>query len=178
MRFFQVLVAAAFLAPCTGVVPAAAQSAPAAAPLRVMADVVTSARNGKGVQGAICVSQSVFAPGDTVIFRALVSDANGTPLTAAQLTQRGVKVIVTTGEGAKIPLVYEQHPPPNVPVPVHEMYFAAAYPLSQTHPTGSLTWTLAVTDSQGHTVTFTPIGQASGQGSLQIVSKAAPAAPK
>jgi hypothetical protein len=146
--------------------------------MRVMADVVTSARNGKGVQGAICVAQSVFAPGDIIIFRAQVSDANGTPLNADQLKQRGVKVLVTTGEGAKIPLVYGVHPPPNVPVPLHENYFAATYPVSHDHPTGSLTWTLVVTDGQGRTVGFTPIGQASGNGTLQIVSKADPAAAK
>jgi hypothetical protein len=178
MRFFRVLAVAAFLAPCTGVVPAAAQSAPGAAMLRVMADVVTSARNGKGVQGAICVTQSIFAPGDTIIFRALVSDADGTPLSAVQLTQRGVKVLVTTGEGAKIPLVYEQHPPPQVPSPNHDMYFAAAYPISRDHPTGTLSWTMTVTDGQGHTVSFTPIGQAAGVTTLQIVSKADPAAAK
>jgi hypothetical protein len=178
MRILTGLAALAFLGLCSNALPAAAQSAPGAAPMRVMADVVTSARNGKGVQGALCVAQSVFAPGDTIIFRAMVSDANGTPLTAAELTQRGVKVVVTTGEGAKIPLVYEVHPPPNVPVPMHDQYFAAAYPISHEHPTGTLTWTLAVTDNAGHSVAFVPIGQGAGVTVLQIVAKADPASAK
>ena len=164
-------VAAAFLLLGANALPAAAQTAPGAPAWRVTADVVTSARNGKGVQGVICVQQSVFAPGDTIIFRAVVTDLSGTPLTADQLTQRGVKVAVTTGEGARIPLVYEQHPPPNVPSPNHDNYFAAAYPISHDHPTGTLTWTLAATDAQGHTVTFTPIGQAAGVTAVQIVAK-------
>jgi hypothetical protein len=172
MRIPTGLAVAAFAAVCAYAVPASAQSAPGAAPMRVMADVVTSARNGKGAQGVICVQQSVFFPGDTVIFRAVVSDANGTALTEEQIKQRGVKVLVTTGEGAKIPLVYQPHPPPNVPVPRHELYFAAAYPIAHEHPTGNLPWTLTVTDNANHTVTFAPIGQDAGIAVLQIAAKA------
>jgi hypothetical protein len=107
-----------------------------------------------------------------------VSDANGTLLTGDQITQRGVKVVVTTGEGATIPLVYEQHPPPNAPVPKHDLYFAAAYPISHEHPTGTLTWTVTATDSAGHSASFVPIGQAAGVAVLQIVAKADPASAK
>lgn len=178
MRNFVALAFVALLAPCTGVAPAAAQSAPAAAPLRVLGDVVTSAVDGPGAQGVICVQQSVFFPGSTVIFRAVVSDANGTPLTADQLTQRGVKVVVTTSEGAKIPLVYEMHPPTQVPAPKREYYFAGAYHIAQTHPTGMLPWTMAVTDGQGHSISFSPISDTLGNGVLQIAAKAAPASAK
>ncbi len=130
------------------------------------------------MQGVVCVAQSVFAPGDTIIFRAVVSDAAGVPLTGDQITQRGVKVVVTTGEGANIPLVYQPHPPPNVPVPSHALYFAAAYPVAHEHPTGTLTWTVAATDNAGHTATFAPIGQAAGVAVLQIVAKTDPASAK
>jgi hypothetical protein len=180
MRYLTGFAAAAFLSLGAHALPAAAQSAPGtvAVPLRLNADVVTSARQGKGVQGAICVAQSVFAPGDTIIFRAVVTDANNVPLTQDQLTQRGIKVVVTTGEGATIPLVYEQHPPPNIPVPKHDLYFAAAYPISHEHPTGTLTWTAAVTDNAGHSITFAPIGQVTGVTTLQIVAKGDPASAK
>ncbi len=178
MRILIGLAVSAFLGLCTGALPASAQSAPGAAALRLNADVVTSARQGKGVQGALCVTQSVFAPGDTIIFRAVVADANGVPLTGEQITQRGVKVVVTTGEGAKVPLVYQPHPPPNVPVPSHALYFAAAYPVSHDHPTGTLTWTAAATDNAGHTAAFAPIGQEVGVAVLQIVAKTDPAAAK
>ena len=179
MRIVSALAVAAFFGLCAQALPAAAQTAPAAAPLRVQADVVTSAVNGKGVQGAICVQQSVFFPGDTVIFRAVVADANGTALTADQVKQRGVQVVVTTGEGAKIPLVYEMHPPEQVPAPVRAYYFAAAYHIAGEHPTGTLPWTMTVTDAAGHTVSFTPIGgAAAGLGALQIAAKAPPAAAK
>jgi hypothetical protein len=169
--------AAAFVGLGASALPAQAQTAPATAPLRVAADVVTGARNGKGAQGVICVQQSVFFPGDWVIFRALVSDANGTPLTAEQIAQRGVKVSVKTGEGTTMPLQYGVHPPPDVPVPQHDNYFAAAYHIAADHPTGNLPWTLTVTDAQNHTLTFNPIGQAAGIAILQIAAKA-PAAPK
>ena len=178
MRILTGLAAVAFLSLCASALPAAAQSTTVAVPLRLNADVVTSARQGKGVQGAICVQQSVFAPGDTIIFRAVVTDANNVPLTQDQLTQRGVKVVVTTGEGATIPLVYEQHPPPNIPVPKHDLYFAAAYPISHEHPTGTLTWTAVATDTAGHSITFAPIGQVTGVTVLQIVAKADPASAK
>lgn len=171
MRIFVGLAAAALFGLSASVLPAAAQTAPAAGPLRVEGDVVSSAVNGKGVQGQICVSQSVFFPGDTIVFRAIVADANGTPLTADQLKQRGVKVVATTSEGAKIPLVYEQHPPPNIPSPGRAYYFAAAYHISGDHPTGILPWTMVVTDGDGHTVKFTPIGTNDGNGVLQIAAK-------
>ena len=171
MRILTGLAVAAFLGLSASALPASAQSAPGVAPLRINADVVTSARQGKGVQGAVCVTQSVFAPGDTIIFRAVVSDAAGVALTGDQITQRGVKVLVTTGEGARIPLVYQPHPPPNVPVPNHSLYFAAAYPVSHDHPTGTLTWTVSATDNAGHTASFAPIGQEVGVAVLQIVAK-------
>jgi hypothetical protein len=174
---FGFAAAALFAGLCAGALPAQAQTAPAAAPMHVAADVVTSARNGKGAQGAICVQQSVFFPGDWVIFRALVSDANGTPFTADQLTQRGVKVSVKTAEGSTFPLQYGPHPPPEVQVPRHDNYFVAAYHIAADHPTGNLPWTLTVTDAENHTLTFNPIGQAAGIAVLQIAAKA-PAAPK
>jgi hypothetical protein len=173
MRIFIGIAVAALAGLCAAAAPALAQSAP---DLRVQADVVSSAANGPGVQGAICVSQSVFFPGSTVIFRAVVSDANGNALTGDQLTARGVKVVATTGEGATVPLVYELHPPPNIPAPARENYFAAAYHISDSHPTGMLPWTLTVTDNQGHTLKFKPIGDNPGNGVLQIAAKAAPAA--
>ena len=174
MRILTGLAVAAFAGVCAAT-PAFAQTAPAS-PLRVEADVVSGAANGPAVQGAICVSQSVFFPGNTVVFRAVVSDADGTPLSADQLKARGVKVVVTTGEGATIPLVYEVHPPPNIPAPAREYYFAAAYHISDSHPTGMLPWSLTVTDAQGQSVKFKPIGDTPGNGVLQIAAKAAPAA--
>lgn len=172
MRIFIGIAVAALAAMCAAA-PALAQTAPN---LNVQADIVTGAVNGPGVQGAICVSQSVFFPGSTVIFRAVVADGSGTPLTGDQLKARGVKVVVTTGEGATIPLVYEVHPPMNIPAPARENYFAAAYHISDSHPTGMLPWSLTVTDNAGHTLKFKPIGDNPGNGVLQIAAKAAPAA--
>lgn len=50
MRILTGITAAAFLGLCASALPAAAQSAPGAVPPRVTADVVTSARQGKGVR--------------------------------------------------------------------------------------------------------------------------------
>ncbi len=57
------------------------------------------------------------------------------------------------------------------------MYWSGAYFVKGDHPTGTLPWTVDLTDTAGNKVTFTPIGQANGETVLTIAEKA-PAPPK
>lgn len=145
---------------------------------RVFGDTVTEGSGPPGIQGANCVNQSVFFPGDVIIFRAVITDGpTGKPLMAADAQQRGLKAVVTLSDGTTVPLRIGPHPPfPNAPV--HATYWAAGTHIAPTHPTGTLKWTLLVTDAAGHSTSFTPPGQDAGAAVLTIAQKAAPAAPK
>jgi hypothetical protein len=189
MRVLKTLAFSAYAVVVLGLATAAAQaqSAPAQpAPAkaepstgtayRIYADVVTSGTS-KGVQGVVCVNQDVFFPGDLIVFRAVISDgATGVELTAADVTQRGLQVVATLSDGTKVPLTLKAHPPvPNAPV--HESYWTGTLVIHADHPTGTLPWALTASDNQGHTGTFTPVGQAAGEAVLTIAQKG-PAAAK
>jgi hypothetical protein len=60
-------------------------------------------------------------------------------------------------------------PPPNAPS--HSTYWSGALKTPADHPTGTLKWTLAVTDKAGAAVTFEPLGQAAGQSTLTLAQK-------
>jgi len=151
--------------------PAGAQST---APYRIVADTVTAGGN-PGVQGVGCVNETVFFPGDVVVFRAVVADgATGTPLTQADITSRGITAVVTTSEGRAIPMRFGMHPPPNVQAPKRAPYWSGTMPISREHATGTLPWSLTVTDSQGVKTTYSPIGQDAGVSVLMIAERAAP----
>jgi hypothetical protein len=143
---------------------------------RMFADVVTSGVGRPGVQGVGCVSQSVFFPGDTIIFRAVIADgASGTPLSVADVARLGLVATVSLSDGTKVPLHLGSHPPPAV-APAHGTYWAASLSTRSDHPTGTLKWTLTVTDNAGHTVIFEPLGQANGASVLTLAQRA-PAPP-
>jgi hypothetical protein len=143
---------------------AGAQTTPGKAlAYRVYADVV-SAR--------VCVPRSVFNPGDTIVWRAEVQDPSGVRLTGAQIQALGIQAVVTLKDGTKIPMKFGIHPPfPNPPAT--DTYWAGAYFVKGDHPTGTLPWTVSVTDTAGNTVNFTPIGAANGLTVLTIAEKAA-----
>jgi|GEM_PF-1501427 hypothetical protein len=138
---------------------------------RVFADVVTSGVGRPGVQGVPCVAQSVFFPGDTIVFRAVIADGpSGTPLSSADIERLGVQAVVTLSDGSRVPLKFESHPPvPNAPV--HRSYWAGALHTAPDHPTGTLKWTLNITDKAGHHVTFVPLGQDVGAAVLQLAAR-------
>jgi hypothetical protein len=142
---------------------------------RIYADTVANGQK-PGVQGVPCVNQSIFPVGDLIVWRAVISDGpTGVELTAADVAQRGLQAAVTLADGTKIPVRLSVHPP--FPNPGHESYWSGSLFIRADHPTGTLPWTLTVTDNQGRTGTFTPAGQASGNAVLTLVAKA-PAAPK
>jgi hypothetical protein len=142
---------------------------------RIVADTVTNGNN-PGVQGVGCVNQSVFFPGDVIVFRAAIADgATGAPLTQADVTSRGIEAIVTTSEGRNIPLRFGFHPPPQLmpQAPRRSPYWSGTLPITRDHPTGSLPWTLTVTEKSGAKTTYTPLGQDAG---LSVLTIAAPKA--
>lgn len=143
---------------------------------RLFADVVTSGIGMPGVQGALCVNQEVFFPGDTIVWRAVIADGpTGTPLTAADVARLGLVATVSLSDGKKLPLRLGTHPPPPN-LPVHSTFWSTSLPISRDHPTGTLKWRLTVTDKAGHSVTFEPIGQADGSTVLTLAQRA-PAPP-
>lgn len=160
---------------------AAAQQAPApnAPPVtagdksyRIFADVVTSGVGRPGVQGLNCVTQTVFFPGDAIVFRAVIADGpTGTPLTAADVARLGLVAAVSLSDGSKVPLKLGFHPPPPN-APAHNTYWSGSIRMPADHPTGTLKWTLTVTDNKGHSVAFVPMGQDNGETVLTIAQKA------
>jgi hypothetical protein len=138
---------------------------------RIFADVVTSGIGRPGVQGANCVTQTVFFPGDSIVFRAVVADGpTGTPLGTADIARLGLVGAVTLSDGTKIPMSLKSHPPPPN-APAHNTYWSGSTRIPVDHPTGTLKWTMTLTDKAGHTVTFAPMGQANGETVLTIAQK-------
>jgi len=147
--------------------PAGAQSTAA---FRIMADTVTNGEN-PGVQGVPCVNESIFFPGDVIVFRAAVADgATGAPLTQEQIASRGVTAVVSV-DGRSIPMRFGPHPPPFVQAPKRAPYWSGTLSITTSHPTGTLPWTLTVSDNTGAKTTYTPIGQDAGISVLTIAQK-------
>ena len=164
----RLVLAAAIAAIATPSTPANAQ---ARATYRVVADTVTSGNN-PGLQGIACVNETVFFPGDVVVFRAVVADgASGTALTQADIASRGITAVVTTSEGRQIPMRFGVHPPPNVPAPKRAPYWSGTMPIPRDHSAGTLPWSITVSDNQGGKTTYSPIGQDAGVSVLTIAEK-------
>ncbi len=138
----------------------ARQSEAAQPAFRVMSDIVAE---------GVCVHQSVFAPGDKIIWRAEVQDDDGMPVTAGAVKARGIKAIVTLSDGTTFALR-----PPNANAPASEQFWTVPWQVPLHHRTGTLPWTLTVTDRSGGKAVFTPIGQAAGAAVLTIAKKPAP----
>jgi hypothetical protein len=126
---------------------------------RVMSDIVDE---------GICVHRSVFAPGDKIIWRAEIQDDDGTPITADRVKARGITAVVRLSDGTTFAL----HPPVEH-APASEVFWTVPWQVPAHHRTGTLPWTLTVTDRRGGKTVFTPIGQAAGAAVLTIVKKAA-----
>lgn len=139
---------------------------------RIVADVVTSGLGRPGVQGANCVTQTVFFPGDVIVFRAVIADGpSGTPLSSADVARLGVVATVALSDGSKVTMGLKSHPPPPN-APAHNTYWSGSIRTAPDHPTGTLKWTLAVTDKAGHNVAFAPMGQDNGETVLTLAQKA------
>jgi hypothetical protein len=151
-----------------GLAPSAASAQSKPLPYRIYADVVAA---------RVCVPRSIFNPGDTIVWRGEVDDASGVRLTAAQIKALGIVATINLKDGTKLPLSFGVHPPfPNAPAT--DLYWAVAWFVKPDHPTGTLPWTMTVSDAAGNTATFTPIGQSNGASVLTLAEKGVPAPPK
>lgn len=141
-------------------------SAATASPVYYLhADIV---RGGEGVpQGPVCVPNSVFMPGESIVWRAKIFDSfTGEELTAGQIEMLGITLTAEMSDGTSVDLHYVGHPPgANL-----DYYFTTHYVIPDDQPVGTLDWTLTATDAQGNTATFEPVGQKAGLGVLTIAS--------
>ena len=135
----------------------------------IKADMV---RGAEGAMGAVCVPNSVFYPGEKIIFRAVVYDAEtGEELKFEEIQERGIQATVHI-EGREDLVMF--YPPPGAdeaegagPPPGAE-YFRGPWPIPLDMPQGMYGWTVSVTDADGNTAEFEPIGAAIGAGSITI----------
>jgi hypothetical protein len=183
MRLFKLVLVLCFAALGVGAAATAAGAQQTGPPLnappvfagnqtyRIFADVVTAGVGQPGVQGALCVNQTVFFPGDIVVFRAAIADgATGIPLTPVDVQERGLKVVVTLSDGTTVPVTLKTHPPPPN-APRHSTFWSGSTRIPATHPTGTLSWTLTATDRAGNSASFVPLGQDAGTTVLTIAQK-------
>jgi hypothetical protein len=96
-----------------------------------------------------CVLQSRFSPGDRVVFRAKVYDAQ----TGQQVTDG--TVMARLNNGVNVTLQYEAHPPPQI-APATDEYWVGVWAIPPTTPTGIVRYTVEATAANGRTGTFTP----------------------
>lgn len=133
----------------------------------VKADMV---RAEEGAQGAVCVPNSVFFPGEKIVFRAVVYDAaTGEELGFDAIAERGITATVKLEGAEDIAMFYPpaSEMPPDLPAGAAD-YFRGPWPIPQDAPAGMYGWTVEVTDAEGNTAVFTPIGAMIGAGSVTI----------
>jgi hypothetical protein len=157
-----------FMALCLAL---ASSGASAATKYYVTADVV---RGTPGAQGPACVANTVFFPGEHIVWRAVVFDAaTHTPLTEDQAKALGVRVSVQIDTGTTLNMRLGLHPP-NPKAPNRQLFWSTGYPIPAGAPIGTMKWTLAVVDNNKDTGSFAPIGQDAGL-NLLTIAKPAPA---
>jgi len=129
----------------------------------VKADMVRAAQ---GAMGPVCVPNSVFYPGEMIVFRASVYDAaTGEELLFDEVQARGLTATVYM-EGRGPELMY--FPPPREGVPGPADFFRGPWAIPADFATGVYTWYIEVTDAQGNVATFQPIGSAIGLNNITI----------
>lgn len=139
-------------------------------PYFIQADTV---RGAEGAQGAVCVINSVFVNGESVVFRAYVFDAStGQQLTQDQIDSLGITVkgMIDGQEVAQLNFV--PHPPE---APDKELYWAGSWMIPADYPAGNYSWSVQVQDSDGNMVEYLPMGHSVGLGTLMIAAPAAAA---
>lgn len=140
-------------------------SVSAADPYYIQADTVRAYEGD--LQGPACVPEGAFSPGEGVVFRVRLTDADtGEQLTRADAEERGITVTVHVEGVAPIPAVVIPHPPR---ASQQTDYWTALWMIPDAYPAGSAPWEVVVRDAQGRESTFTPIGQLIGFGVLQVL---------
>jgi len=132
----------------------------------IQADMVRAA---EGAMGPVCVPNSVFMPGEKIVFRAAVVDAaTGEELTIDQIQARGVEAVVKFEGHDDIPMFF---PPPDAPdMPPGPSFFRGPWVIPADAPEGIYAWHVEVTDAQGNAAVFEPIGQVFGANNITILA--------
>ena len=133
----------------------------------VKADMVRAAEGD--LHGPACVPNAVFYPGEKIVFRASVIDAaTGQELAFEDIQARGIQALVKLEGHDDIGMFFL--PAGGADMPPGPSFFRAPWPIAADAPVGSYAWHVEVTDSQGNTATFEPIGQAFGSTNVTIVA--------
>lgn len=131
----------------------------------IQADAV---RGAQGAQGAVCVANAVFLPGESVIFRAVVTDAaTGEPLGHEEIEARGITATVHVDGLDDIQMFF---PPVEEGTPDAMYFFRGPWYVPADMPMGDYGWNVEVRDADGNVATFAPIGAAIGMGAITILA--------
>lgn len=139
----------------------------------VKADMVRAAQ---GAMGPVCVINSVFYPTEMIVFRAVVYDAaTGEELSFDEVNARGITLTVHVDTVDPVVMFF---PPPSTggegqegPPPGAD-FFRGPLAIPADFPSGSYGWYIDVTDAQGNTGEFQPIGAALGMSNITILPAA------
>jgi hypothetical protein len=110
-----------------------------------------------GITGPVCVLANQFKRKENVVFRIRVRSAAGQPLDDKSL--KGITVELSDGQ--KFQASYRPRPPANVRTRFGlseptDYFWSAAWLIPQDYPTGSLSYRVVATDTQGNTQSWTP----------------------
>ena len=111
-----------------------------------------------GNTGPVCVLANQFKRKENVVFRIRVLNTAG-----EALDDKGLKsLVVELSDGQKFPAEYRARPPVAVrtrlglPGPI-DYFWSAAWLIPQDYPTGSLSYKVVATDTQGNTQSWVPM---------------------
>jgi len=131
----------------------------------VKADMVRA--DGPVLHGPVCVPNSVFYPGEKIVFRASVIDAlTGAELAFEDVQARGLKASVKLEGHDDVAMFFP--PAGGADVPPGPSFFRGPFVIPADAPAGAYAWHIEVMDAQGNTATFEPIGQTFGANSVTI----------
>jgi hypothetical protein len=110
-----------------------------------------------GITGPVCVLANQFKRKENVVFRIRVRSVAGVPLDDKSL--KGI--VVELSDGQKLPASYRARPPVNVRTAFGlteplDYFWSAAWLIPQDYPTGSLSYRVVATDTQGNTQSWMP----------------------
>jgi len=126
-----------------------------AAPIDEVASATAAQAGGLMIQSDMtigapgpCALQSRFVPGDRVVFRAKVFDAQ-----TGQEVRDGTATVMLDN-GITIPMRYDNHPPPNIG-PSTDQYWVGVWAIRPDAPMGIVRYTVEAA-ADGRTGTFVP----------------------
>jgi len=132
----------------------------------IHADMV---RGAQGAQGAVCVANALFFPGEWVIFRAVVTDAaTGAELGHDEIAELGLTAKVIVDGVGEIEMFY---PPLEAGTPPAMYFFRGPWAIPADFAIGEYRWNVEVSDAAGQVVRFAPIGQAVGLSSITVMAR-------